>query len=216
MKIAAFGDIHNSVEPIRSLPLNEFDLVIITGDLTNFGGRDDAMAILDTVRQATKNILAVPGNLDHPPVLELLEELDISIHGKGKIINERIGIFGCGGSNLTPFNTPIEFSEEKLLELLHQAYEHVQDANLHILVSHTPPKDSGLDRISSGANVGSQVVREFIEEVQPALCLTGHIHEAKGETELGKTKVINPGMLKDGGWIEIDILDDLTVKTILH
>lgn len=215
MKIAAFGDIHNSVEAIKMVPCHKFDLVIITGDLTNFGGRDDAQKILEAVKDRAENILAVPGNLDHPPVLELLEELDISIHGKGKILND-VGFFGCGGSNVTPFNTPIEFSEDKLLELMKRAYEHVKDARLHILVSHTPPKESGLDRISSGVHVGSQVVREFIEEVQPALCLTGHIHEAKGQTTIGSTKVINPGMLKDGGWIEIHITDDLDVKAILH
>ena len=37
MKIAAFGDIHESIESIKSIPLRDFDLVIITGDLTNFG-----------------------------------------------------------------------------------------------------------------------------------------------------------------------------------
>ena len=215
MKIAAFGDIHNSIEALDHVPLHQFDLVIITGDLTNFGGRSDAQKILDAVKEKTGNILAVPGNLDHPPVLDLLEELEVSIHGKGKVIND-VGFFGCGGSNVTPFNTPIEFSEDTLLELLKNAYEHVKDAKRHILVSHTPPKESGLDRISSGAYVGSQVVKDFIEEIQPALCLTGHIHEAKGETTIGATKVINPGMLKDGGWIEIEITDDLDVKAILH
>ena len=69
------------------------------------------MAVLENVKEANQNILAVPGNLDHPPVIELLEELDINIHGKGKIIDEKIGIFGCGGSNETPFNTPIEFQK---------------------------------------------------------------------------------------------------------
>ena len=215
MKIAAFGDIHNSIGAIDKVPLDRFDLVIITGDLTNFGGRDDARKILDAVQSKVENILAVPGNLDHPPVLDLLEELDMSIHGKGKIL-EGIGFFGCGGSNVTPFNTPIEFSEEELLSLLKKAHEHVKDARLHILVSHTPPKDSGLDRIGSGAHVGSQAVREFIEETQPALCLTGHIHEAKGEATIGATKVINPGMLQDGGWIEIHVTDGLTVSTVLH
>lgn len=215
MKIAAFGDIHMNLEALHNIALNDFDLVIITGDLTNFGNKEDAQKVISVIKNKTDNILAVPGNLDHPSVLEFLEEEGISIHGKGTVING-IGIFGCGGSNLTPFNTPIEYSEEELEALLKAAYENVKDADVHILVSHTPPKDTGLDKISAGACVGSQVVREFIEEVQPDLCLTGHIHEAKGEINLGPTKVINPGMLQDGGWVEIQLQDDSKLLAKLY
>jgi Icc-related predicted phosphoesterase len=44
-------------------------------------------------------------------------------------------------------------------------------------------------------------VREFIEEQQPELCLCGHIHESRAEDRIGKTHVINPGPLKEGGYV---------------
>jgi Icc-related predicted phosphoesterase len=50
--------------------------------------------------------------------------------------------------------------------------------------------------------VGSIAVRTFIEEKQPLLCVTGHIHESKGQDYIGRTLVLNPGMMKDGGYIE--------------
>jgi Icc-related predicted phosphoesterase len=43
------------------------------------------------------------------------------------------------------------------------------------------------------APVGSRAVREAIEEVQPFLSLHGHIHESRGMTTLGRTRVCNPG-----------------------
>jgi len=41
--------------------------------------------------------------------------------------------------------------------------------------------------------VGSQAVRQIIEEYQPLLSLHGHIHESRGITTIGRTTCINPG-----------------------
>ncbi|MFZ0482036.1 MAG: hypothetical protein WAL93_01495, partial [Desulfobacterales bacterium] len=54
--------------------------------------------------------------------------------------------------------------------------------------------------LPSGENVGNKSVLEFIQRVQPDICLTGHIHEANTEDFIGKTKVLNPGMLCMGGY----------------
>ena len=47
--------------------------------------------------------------------------------------------------------------------------------------------------------VGAKAVREAIEEGQPALALHGHIHEAKGNTRIGRTLCINPGSSYEQG-----------------
>ncbi len=217
MKIAAFGDIHMDTASLNSIPLEDFDIAIITGDLTNFGGVKDANAVLDVIQERVKDLLAVPGNLDKKELISLFDEKGIGIHGKGRVINDAIGIFGCGGSNSTPFNTPFELSDNEIRDILSKGYKMVENALIKIMVCHTPPKGSGLDVISAGVAVGSPAVTDFIEEFQPDLCLTGHIHEAKGEAMIGKTKVINPGMTKDGGWIEI-VIDEAArdISTVLH
>jgi len=74
-----------------------------------------------------------------------------------------------------------------------------------ILVSHTPPHNTSVDRLKNGNAAGSSAIREFILKRQPDLCICGHIHEAAGADMLGRTPVYNPGMLADGGWLEIDI-----------
>jgi uncharacterized protein len=47
-----------------------------------------------------------------------------------------------------------------------------------ILVSHAPPFGLGLGVLHSGEDVGSRAVRAFIEQHQPLLTLSGHIHES--------------------------------------
>ena len=206
MRIVAFGDIHMALGGWGTAPAPETaDLVIITGDLTNFGHRRDAQQMLDLIRKRhTGPLLALPGNLDHRDVNHYLSETGLNLHGRGELVNG-VGFFGLGGSNQTPFHTPLEFSEEELARLLADGHQQVQTAALRILVSHVPPFGTQTDLLANGTHVGSPAVREFIERHQPDLCLCGHIHESRGEDRLGKTRILNPGMIKDGGWIGVNI-----------
>lgn len=214
MRIIAFGDVHMALGNFQQIPeIDKADLVVITGDLTNYGNRRDAEEVLTAVRAANSNLLALPGNLDEKDVGEFLLEIGISLHGTGHVINS-VGLFGVGGSNPTPFNTPGEYEEGELTALLVQGYEQVQDADIRILVAHPPPLHTKTDRISAGVHVGSQAVRRFIEEYQPDLCLTGHIHEARCEDHIGQTPIINPGMIKDGGWVEVTIDNGLLTASL--
>lgn len=203
MRIIAFGDIHMDVDNAKDIPaIESADFVIVTGDITNYGSNLDAETVLNRLMAVNKSILAVAGNLDQPDVAGYLEDLQISLHAKG-IMDEGLGIMGLGGSNYTPFNTPYEFSEEELAAFLASGYAQIKDANNFILVSHAPPVKTSTDRLMNGKHVGSSAVRTFIEEKQPLLCLTGHIHESRGQDYLGRTLVLNPGMLKDGGYVEV-------------
>jgi len=203
MRIIAFGDIHMDVDNAKDIPaIESADFVIVTGDITNYGSNLDAEAVLNLLMNVNKSILAVAGNLDQPDVAGYLEDLQISLHARG-ILAEGLGIMGLGGSNYTPFNTPYEFSEEELAAFLASGYAQIKDADNFILVSHAPPVKTSTDRLVNGKHVGSAAVRAFIEEKQPLLCLTGHIHESRAQDYLGRTLVLNPGMLKDGGYVEV-------------
>ncbi len=203
MRIVAFGDIHMDLSGIETIPgLERADLVIITGDFTNFGGRQDAERVLARIMARNRKVLALPGNMDQPEVDDFLKEQGVGLHGRGVLFGE-IGLIGVGGSNQTPFNTPLEFSEQELAALIDTGAAQVEQALEKILVSHAPPLRSKTDVLANGAHVGSSAVRAFIEEHQPALCLTGHIHEARAHDRIGRTLIINPGMLKDGGWVEL-------------
>lgn len=206
MKIIAIGDIHGRTGGFSILEkeIASADLIIITGDLTQFGNEEKAAMVIYSVKGINRNILAQVGNLDSLAIDSYLSSKGVNIHGSGRII-DGIGIFGCGGSAPTPFHTPVEFSDEELKGFLEKGYGEVKDARIKLMVCHTPPLKTKVDMIKSGAHVGSKAVREFIEKHQPDLCITGHIHEASGEDAIGKTRVINPGPFFEGGYVVINM-----------
>ncbi len=204
MKIISFGDIHEDYSNLIPLKneLENADLVIVTGDLTNFNGRKEAEKVIEEIMKYNKNILAQLGNLDQPEVNDYLTERGINLHRNG-FIRDDIGIFGVGGSNLTPFNTPTEFSEDEIETFLLDGIAKVKNAKYKIMVPHMPPKDTKLDIISAGAHVGSQSVRDFILKHKPDISLSGHIHEARGSDTIENTVVFNAGMFREGGYVII-------------
>ena len=204
MKIISFGDVHMATRNLERMGevMRDCDLVILSGDLTNFGGPDDARKVLTDVRHACSAVLAVPGNLDRLEVIPFLEEDGVALHRKGLTIGG-IGIFGCGGSNITPFGTPMELSEDEIYATLRAGYEAVRDVRPLLMICHTPPYDTKCDRIMSGKPVGSTAARRFIEEVKPEVCISGHIHESAGVDEIGPTKILNAGPFKGGGYIVV-------------
>ncbi len=215
MRIIAAGDIHMDPGDVANIPgIGSADHIIVTGDITNYGSSHDAAAVLDKLQAINRSILGVAGNLDQPDVARYLEDLGISLHGRGRTV-QGLGIMGLGGSNYTPFNTPYEFSEQELGAFLASGFAQIDPARNFILVSHTPPVRTKTDRLVNGNHVGSTTVRRFIEEKQPLLCLTGHIHESRGQDYIGRTLVLNPGMLKDGGYIEV-IYENNELSATLH
>jgi len=204
MKIISFGDVHMATRNLSRMGevMRDTDLVIVSGDLTNFGGESDARKVIEDVRKACPNLLAVPGNLDRPEVVPFLEREGIALHGRG-LVRDGIAIFGCGGSNITPFNTPMELSEDEIYGTLMAGYEQVRGHRPLLMICHTPPFETRCDRIVGGKPVGSTAARRFIEEHQPDVCISGHIHESAAADRIGPTQVLNAGPFKGGGYIVV-------------
>jgi len=193
MKIFAITDIHgrrNFNKEITQI-ITDSDLVIIAGDITDFGDKKEANEILEEMLVLNENIVAVPGNCDTPGVNEALTALGINLHGAMKRIND-VAIYGLGGSNESPFNTPQEYRDSEIETILRQ-FRRDENAHFHIIISHPPPLRTKVDKVFLGHHVGSMAVRGIIERFQPDLVICGHIHEARGVDKIGKTIVINPG-----------------------
>jgi len=200
MKIVSISDVHMATRNLARMGevMRDTDLVIIAGDLTNFGGAEDASTVIDAVRSCCDRVLAVPGNLDQAEVFGFFERENIALHGKGLVV-DGVGIFGCGGSNITPFNTPSEFSEEEIYAVLMRGYEQVRDVRPLLMVCHPPPFGTKCDRIMNGRSVGSSAARKFIEQYKPDVCISGHIHESAAVDAIGPTTILTAGPFKGGG-----------------
>jgi len=199
LNMVVFGDIHSQItyiDNIKELP--SADWVIITGDLTNRGGKKEAEEIINYIKCYNTHILAQIGNMDFLEINDYFENLGINLHGHGYRLEEELAVFGVGGSTPTPFNTPTEYTEQEIDAFLHIAYEEIKNVSHKILVSHTPPFGTKVDIVGRGDHVGSKVIREFIAKEQPELCLTGHIHEARNIDKIGETLILNPGTIAQG------------------
>jgi Icc-related predicted phosphoesterase len=193
MRCVAIADIHgrSTIPQKVTHIINAADFLIIAGDITNFGGYDDTHNIVSMFTAINKHIVAIPGNCDRIAVNKYLVDKGISLHMKTRIIGN-IALYGVGGCSSTPFHTPQEYSESDIGTML-KDWERNQRAKWHVLVTHSPPANTKLDRTLMGAHVGSKVIRTFIENFQPDLVVCGHIHEAKGADRISNAVCINPG-----------------------
>ncbi len=204
MKIVALPDLHGRIDYIDTIGgvLAGVDMVLLPGDLTN-GSLGQLEKVLDAVSAHNTNILAVPGNMDTQPIDKRLIEQGINIHTSSCTI-DNVTFMGVGGA--LPFYGRFVFEEPELAELLKQSAADVDPNTAPILVCHQPPVNT-LNDLVRGKHVGSQSVRTFIEQRQPLICFTGHIHEAIGVDTIGKTHIINPGRLwhnKTYAYAEVD------------
>ncbi len=202
MKILAISDIHGNMKTVRRLIeilSQDFDALLIAGDITHFSGKESARKILKPLLETGITIVAVHGNCDGRNVPALLETLGIWAHDK-RIEFRGIGIVGIGGSNITPFHTVWELNEEEIMRILERNYRKGD-----IILSHVPPYGTKADLTYSGIHVGSRALREFIEENLPPLIVTGHIHEARSVDKIGESLIVNPGPLFKSYYALIDL-----------
>jgi len=215
-KILAISDVHGEENENLYTYLNnneDIDLVIILGDITDFGPLDFVGPFIEKIADCGVDVIAIPGNCDPKGICNAINEVSFCLHNNIIAYGDAI-LFGYGGSNETPFNTPGEIQDNKIYgdvyELLAN-YDYVYNENVpkvKILVTHAPPFNTEADKLESGDHVGSQGILKSIHEFEPQINICGHIHEAKSLSKIGiTTDVANPGMLKDNGAVLIDVID---------
>lgn len=201
MKIIALTDLHGDTQGLQNIAsqLKSVDLILLSGDITHFGDENDAINVINEIKEFNGQIYAVAGNCDLTEVDSYLSTQSINLHGTTVSING-FEITGVGGSLPCPGRTPNEYSEQDLALSLNSAKrDHSAGAPL-LLLAHQPPVYTINDRLSNGAHVGSESVRKYIEKEKPLICFTGHIHEGIGIDSIGPTKIVNPGPFRLGGY----------------
>lgn len=196
------GDIHDDAGNFAKIPeLGAANGIIVSGDLTITGGVKQAEKVMDALQASGLPVLAQIGNMDRPEVDAWLTEQGENLHCQVRELTPDIAIMGIGGSTFTPFGTPSEFPESAFAAWLDEMWPKARKYPHVILVSHNPPKDTACDDIGGKTHVGSTAVRDFIVENQPDVCICGHIHEGRAIDHVGRTIVINPGQLSQGGYV---------------
>ena len=209
MRALLVTDIHGEKQKLKQIMEEvEFDIVLCAGDLSDANKFDNYSEnlneVLDIFEESSPITKAVPGNMD--PEKECVAELRerrMNIHRDNAAFKD-FEVAGFGGGK-TPFGTPFEPEGEEIKSVLEHLIRRMS-AGIKVGVIHQPPANTDLD-VVDGEHVGSDHVRQLIEESDFDLVLTGHIHESAGTDELNKTGVINPGAVVEGNYAVAEISD---------
>mgnify|MGYP003543079781 CR=1 FL=1 len=189
MRLSIFSDLHGDTSALERIIGVECEYYFCLGDLSTFGRGMDRMGPI--LKKKADRVYVVPGN--HESEAENAKFCET--YGLHNFHGKTIGVAGyylcgLGYSNITPFNTPGEFTEDQFDEKL----KPWAARRPLILMCHCPPLDTALDRAGEGKHFGSLSIRKFIDTTQPEYFFCGHIHEAEGaSTMIGRTKSFNVG-----------------------
>jgi len=201
VKILIFSDIHGDLRALERIVAQPADLYICAGDLATFGKGLDRCG--EVLKPLGARLWVLPGNHEtHDDTRALCQKLGfVDFHRTVRPLVSAKGTIqwaGLGYSNITPFNTPGEYSEEEIANALAE-FDGIE--RLYLVV-HFPPLNTKLDEYAPGKHAGSPTLREWVEREQPGYLFCGHIHETVGfEDRLGTTQCFNVG--KHGYTIEI-------------
>lgn len=212
MRLLGITDLHDSRAALERIlaAAGPVDLILLGGDLTNFGSPAGAEKLVRQAQATGTKVLAVAGNCDSAEIDRRLVELEVSLAGRG-LIHEGVGLHGL--SAMPPWRGDMyQLTEEELAEALRAGYAQIGGVEHHVLLSHPPPHGGTLDRTSMGKHVGSTALRSFIDETQPGLVLCGHIHESRGVEKIGPTTAVNCGPAAAGFYALAELGDRLNVE----
>ena len=164
----------------------------------------------DRLRPTGVPLFLMLGNDDPQSLRPLLDAAPWGTHAEGRVVmlDDQHEMISWGYSNITPWNSHREQTEEQLAETLRRLGADLANPERAVVNVHVPPFGTQLDDAPvldadlrvvqvlgqvKFAPVGSTAVRDFLLETQPLLGLHGHIHESAGIRRLGRTIAINPG-----------------------
>jgi Icc-related predicted phosphoesterase len=211
--IAYVVDVHDRFEavPAAIAEIGEVDLLIVGGDITTGGTPDDAEAAIDEWRPLATRLLALAGNMDSAAIDARLAELGVSLDASGFAFGD-VGVCGVSAAPISPLRTPYELADDELERRVESAFAEVAGSRVRIFCPHAPPEGTACDRLRDGRHVGSVVVRRIVEREQPDLVLCGHIHEARGVDDIGRTRIVNPGPVAAGHYAVVTVDGELSVR----
>ncbi len=217
MNIIALSDIHGSVSHLPGIAdkLTQADLVLIAGDITNFGGVPQAHKVIFDLSEYNGNIFAVHGNCDTSDVEEYLDIHQMALDCRC-VRNNGVTLTGLGGALHYNSATPNESPEDHFARQLDGIKANLNGDTPVVFVSHQPAFGTKLDSVGNGKHAGSQSIRDFIDDTKPLLAISGHIHDAVGIDKINGTTLINPGSFKEGQYATITIENDRIENAEIH
>ena len=219
LRILALADLHDHVEMLQLVREVDADLIAFCGDLHNGSDRIAARPAAEALALLSKPVLIVPGNMDHRDVVpDLWRDAGFVMLHRSSFRCGDYGFLGMGGMVVRSpqrLGDPRRYyhRDDEVYETLAGTFPKIRDARCRIILTHQPPRGAR-DAVHTGELTGSVSLRRFVEEYQPELLLCGHIHEDRGESKIGRTRIINAGEMRRGYAASIELNDEIRVQWI--
>jgi Icc-related predicted phosphoesterase len=212
LRVAAIGDLHvmeDSIAPYRELFAeisNEADVLVLCGDLTNFGKTKEAEILAEDIRSCSIPVIGVLGNHDYEcgqpeNVTAILQGVGMKVLDEQAVEIEGVGFAGVKGfmggygrGELAPFGEPIAklFVDEAMNEarkLENQLRTLRTDRSVAVL--HYSPITETIEGEPEAIfqYLGSQRLCDPIDRFEHVKAVVhGHAHHGTfaGKTPLGK------------------------------
>lgn len=203
-RILLLSDLHGRIPKVSFLKREDYTAVVLAGDITHgtlVSSRIDTFfQKLDFLGQ----FYFILGNSDDPSIMTIqLSNTNAVCLDQRVQLCENYEFLGINGATYGLFNQ-FALSEKEYEANLRSACALGRCDRAHqILVTHDPPRDTCLDINFHGNHVGSIATRRVVEDIQPLLVLSGHIHESRGVEIIGETTCVNGGAAKNGSGADI-------------
>lgn len=178
----------------------------------------------ERIGQSGVQFYMMPGNDDDSGVDQQIARSNYVINPVDKTIqlNEFHELISFDYANPTPWHTPREWGEDEYYEHIKARASTLENVGRAVFMIHVPPYDSGLDtapeldknlrpKVTMGdvlrIPVGSTGVRRALQEFQPLVSIHGHVHEAPGQSKIGRTTCFNAGSEANQGILRGFVLD---------
>jgi len=180
MKFLVFSDLHQEEAALEKLrgAADGFDYVLSCGDNSR------SVSFLEEVIGSFPRFYFIPGNWEGEKENEFIAGNKNSVNERRVELEDGLNLVGFGYSNITPFGTYGELSEEEIYERMNK----LEIDNNTVLLLHCPPK--GHFDSARGKHAGSSSVLRIIEEKKPLVVFFGHIHEEEGMGRIEGTNII--------------------------
>ena len=210
IRVAAVGDLHIGVDSAQLwrdafTPSPDADLLLLAGDLTRSGTREDADALIEALDGLDLPVVAVLGNHDFHSneareIAEKLERIGVSVLEGSSVIFDvegvRVGIAGtkgfgggfegaCGSEFGEPEMKSFIAHTRQLADSLEKSLS-ILEVDLRVALLHYAPIPATLlgERLEIYPFLGSYLLAEAIDRAGADLVLHGHAH---GGCERGTT-----------------------------
>jgi Icc-related predicted phosphoesterase len=207
LRVAAIGDLHYSPqsydrirEPMQRVH-DEADVLVIAGDLTNFGKPEEVTSLLNALLRLRIPLITVLGNHDYESnraeeLMRLLTQEGVKVLDGSSYERDGIGFAGCKGFHggfgrgvLTPFGEPevkqfVQASIDEALKL-ERALSMLRTEKRVVVTHYAPiPATASGEPCEIMPYLGTSRLAEVIDRHGATIAFHGHAHHGSPD---GKT-----------------------------